>query len=116
MSKFWSSLCYFLGIKKKLSTTFYLQTNGQTKRQNSTMEAYLKVFLNWEQNDWACLLLMAKFAYNNVKNASTGHTLFELNCGFYPQISFKDNVDPCSRSYSINKLGKKLRELMDMCQ
>ena len=40
-SKFWSSLCYFLGIKWRLSTTFYPQTDGQTKRQNSMMEAYL---------------------------------------------------------------------------
>ncbi len=38
-SKFWSSLCYFLGIKRKLSTIFYLQTNSQTERQNSTIEA-----------------------------------------------------------------------------
>ena len=40
-SRFWSSLCYFLGIKRKLSTAFYSQIDGQTKRQNSTMEAYL---------------------------------------------------------------------------
>ncbi len=26
--KFWFSLCYFLGIKRKLSTTFHLQTDG----------------------------------------------------------------------------------------
>ena len=30
--KFWFLLCYFLGIKKKLFTAFYSQTNGQTKR------------------------------------------------------------------------------------
>ena len=47
-SKFWSSLCYFLGIKRRLSTTFHPQTNGQTKRQNSTIEAYLRAFVNWE--------------------------------------------------------------------
>ncbi len=46
ISKFWSLLCYFLGIKKKLSTTFYPQTDGQTKRQYSTMEVYLKAFVN----------------------------------------------------------------------
>ena len=40
-SKFWSSLCYFLDIKRKLFTAFHLQTDGQTERQNSTMEAYL---------------------------------------------------------------------------
>ena len=50
-SKFWSSLCYFLGIKRRLSTAFYLQTDGQTKRQNSTMEAYLRAFVNFGQND-----------------------------------------------------------------
>ena len=31
-SKFWSSLCYFLGIKRRLSTAFYFQTDGQTER------------------------------------------------------------------------------------
>ncbi len=47
-SKFWSLLCYFLGIKRKLSTTFHPQTDGQTERQNSTIEAYLRAFVNWE--------------------------------------------------------------------
>ena len=50
-SKFRSSLYYFLGIKRRLSTTFYPQTDGQTERQNSTMEAYLQAFVNYEQND-----------------------------------------------------------------
>ena len=27
-SKLWSSLCYFLAIKRKLSTAFYPQTDG----------------------------------------------------------------------------------------
>ena len=47
-SKFWSSLCYFLGIKRRLSTAFHPQTDGQTERQNSTMEAYLRAFVNYE--------------------------------------------------------------------
>ena len=38
-SKFWSLLCYYLGMKQRLFTTFYLQTNGQTKRQNTIIEA-----------------------------------------------------------------------------
>ena len=36
--------------------------NGLTKRQNSMMEAYLQVFVNFEQNDKAWLLSMAEFA------------------------------------------------------
>ena len=48
ISKFWSLLCYFFGIKQRLSTTFYPKTDGQTKRQNSTIEAYLQVFVNYK--------------------------------------------------------------------
>ncbi len=46
--KFWSLLCYFLEIKRKLFTAFYLQTNSQIERQNSTIEVYLRAFVNWE--------------------------------------------------------------------
>ena len=46
ISKFWSLLYYFLKIKKKLSTTFYLQIESQTKRQNSMMEVYLRAIVN----------------------------------------------------------------------
>ena len=115
-SKFWSLLCYFLGIKQRLSTAFHPQTDGQTKRQNSTMEAYLRAFVNFEQNDWARLLPMAEFAYNNAKNASTGHTPFELNCGFHPRMSYEEDVDPRSQSKSADKLSAELRELMIVCQ
>ena len=50
-SKFWLLLYYFLGIKRRLSIIFHPQTDGQTERQNSTMEAYLQAFVNFEQND-----------------------------------------------------------------
>ena len=59
---------------------------------------------------------MIEFTYNNAKNASTGHTPFELNYGFHPQVFFKDNVDPRSRSRFADKLVKELRELMDIGQ
>ena len=108
-------LCYFLGIKKKLSTAFHPQTDSQTERQNSTMEAYLKAFVNWEQNNWARPLPMAKFAYNNAKNASTSHTLFGLNCSYYPRVSFEEDIDPCSGSRSPNKLVEELKELIEVC-
>ena len=114
-SKFWSLLCYFLGIKKKLLTAFHSQMDGQIERQNSTMEAYLRAFVYWEQDDWARLLLMAEFAYNNAKNASTGHMLFKLNCGYHPIVSFKENVDLRLKSRSANKLVEELRELMEVC-
>ena len=93
-SKFCSLLCYFLGIKRWLLIAFHSQTNGQTEQQNSTIEEYFCAFINWEQNDWAQLLPIAEFAYNNSKNTSTGHTPFELNYGYHPRILYKEEVDP----------------------
>ena len=94
--KFWLLLCYFLGIKQKLSITFYLQMDGKTKRQNGTIKAYLLAFVNFEQNDKARLLLIAAFTYNNAKNTSTAYTLFELNCRYHPWFSYKKDLNPFS--------------------
>ena len=115
-SKLWSLLCYFLGIKRRLFTSFHPQTNGQTERQNSTIEAYLRAFVNFEQNDWARLRPMAKFTYNNAKNASTGHTPFELNCGYHPWVSYEKDIDPRSKSKSADESSAELQELMIICQ
>ncbi len=46
ISKFCSLLCYFLDIKRKLSTAFHSQIDGQIERQKSTIEAYLRAFVN----------------------------------------------------------------------
>ncbi len=81
------------------------------------MEAYLKAFVNWEQDDWARLLPMAEFAYNNAKNTSTGHTPFELNWGYHLKVFFEEDVDPRLRSCSANELGEELKELIKVwCQ
>ena len=115
ISKFWSLLCYFLSIKQRLSIAFYLQTNGQTEKQNNMMETYLRAFINFEQNNWVQLLPMAEFAYNNGKNASTGYTLFELNYRYHPYISYKKDLDPRSKSKIAEKLSFKLQNLMAVC-
>ena len=59
---------------------------------------------------------MAKFAYNNAKNASTGHTLFELNSGYHPWILYKEEVDSRFKSKSADKLSAELEELMIVYQ
>ncbi len=79
------------------------------------MEVYLRVFVNWEQNDWARLLPMAEFAYNNAKNTSTDYTPFKYNCGYHPKISFEEDINHCLRSRSTKKLAKEMRELIKSC-
>ena len=113
--KSWWSLWYFLGIKRRLSTAFHLQTDSQTERQNSTMKAYLQSFLNFEQNDRVRLLPIAKFAYNNAKNFKTGHMPFELNCGYHLCVSFEEDTDPRFQSKSTDKFLAELQDLMIVC-
>ena len=45
--KFYLLLCYFFGTKHRLFIAFYLQIDGQTKKQDSIMEAYLQAFINF---------------------------------------------------------------------
>ena len=80
------------------------------------MEVQFQFFVNFEQNDWARLLPMAKFAYNNAQNASSGYTYFELNYGYNVKMSYKDNVNLCSKFKSADKLSIELKELMIVCR
>ena len=51
ISKFWSLLCSFFDIKRKLSIAFYSQIDTPTEPQNSTIETYFRVFVNFKQNN-----------------------------------------------------------------
>ena len=55
---------------------------------------------------------MAKFAYNNAKNVSTGYTPFESNCGYHPRIFYKKGIIFCFKSKSVDKHLMKLQELI----
>ncbi|EIE83949.1 hypothetical protein RO3G_08654 [Rhizopus delemar RA 99-880] len=47
-----------------MSTAFHTQTDGQTERTSSILEQYLRVYLNYQQDDWVSLLPLAEFSYN----------------------------------------------------
>ena len=47
---------------------------------------------------------MAKFDYNNPKNASTNYMLFKLNCGYHSQVSDEENLDPHSQSKNYGRI------------
>ena len=51
-SQFWSSLCFYMKARRRLSTAFHPQTDGQTERQNQTLEHYLRCYINYRQDDW----------------------------------------------------------------
>lgn len=87
-SEFWSELCHRLKIKRRLSTAFHPQTDGQTERQNQTIQEYLRAYCGSQQNSWTSMLALAEFAYNNSKHSTTGISPFFALYGFHPEIYF----------------------------
>ena len=51
------------------------------------MEDYLRLFVSHQQDDWADLLPLAEFRYNNLRSSSTGFSPFYLNYGFHPKFT-----------------------------
>ena len=45
-SEFWSSFCFLLATRRRLSTAYHPQTDGQTERQNQSVEYYLRGYIN----------------------------------------------------------------------
>src|SRR5882724_2099906 len=71
ISRFWQSLCQLLGIKANLSSAYHPETDGQTERVNQILEQYLRVYINYQQDDWVNLLPLAEFAYNITLHSAT---------------------------------------------
>ena len=65
---------------------YHPETNGQTECTNQILEQYLRIYVNYKQNDWINLLPLAEFAYNNTTQSTTGMSPFFANLGFHPQI------------------------------
>ncbi len=95
-----------------LFIAFHSQTNSRTKKQNNIMKAYLMIFVYYRYNNWARLLLIVKFVYNNTKNTSIDYTLFELNYGYNSNISYKKDNNLCLKLKSANKLLIELWKLI----
>src|SRR5882757_9484681 len=61
VSEFMRELSKLLGIKGTPSTAWHPQTDGQTERVNQEVEHYLRLYINYQQNDWEVWLDIAEF-------------------------------------------------------
>ena len=91
VSNFTKDLYKKLGIKGNPSTAYHPQTDGQTERMNREIKNYLRIFINYRQDDWVDWLPLAVFSYRNKKHESTKHTPFYMNHGFHPFTSVETN-------------------------
>jgi hypothetical protein len=59
------------------------------ERVKQELEQYLRLFTSERQDDWADLLSMAKFQYNNHIHSSTQQTPFLLDSSQHPRMGFE---------------------------
>jgi len=117
-SAFWSEICDIQMIKRRLSTAFHAQTDGQSETLNRIIEDYLRAYSAEDQTAWARLLPVAQFAYNNSRSHATkmspNKALFGFDCDI--RIDVADNVPegriPAARDRVLKlfELRQRLRD------
>ena len=86
-SKWWKELHKILGAKLLMSTSFHLQTNGQTECVNWSIGQIFHTLVCHDQKDWVNHVLdMTKFAINTSVSGMTSYASFKLNRGYMPSM------------------------------
>ena len=102
-------LYQLLSIKDNPSTAYYPQIDEQTKYINQEIKQYLRVYVNFRQNDWSEWLSTAEFSYNDKVQTSTGHSPFFVNYSHHP---FKgSNLHTEIQSESAQQFGECMSKI-----
>ena len=78
-------ICKEAGINQNISTAYHPQTDGQSERTNQTLETFLRIFCNEQQNDWAKWIPLAQYAINTRPSHTTKIPPYELLIGIIPK-------------------------------
>jgi IS30 family transposase len=87
VSHFFHSLGKTLDMNLHFTSGYHPEADGQTEQMNQTLEQYIRVYCNYQQDNWKQLLPLAKFTYNNAPNATMGISPFFVNKGYNPSIT-----------------------------
>lgn len=110
-SRFMKELYRLLGIEGNFTTAYHPQTNGQTERMNQEIEHYLRVFINYHQNDWHEWLPMAEFVYNDREHSATKVTPFFADNGRHPYKGTSPRVQ--STNNTAQKFANSMRKVRE---
>jgi len=70
----WRQLMKDITVIHVLSTAHHQQTDGQTERKLQEVQAYLRNYLSYEQNNWIELTPVMQYALNDAASSATGVT------------------------------------------
>ena len=96
VSHFFRSVGTALDMKLHFTSGYHPEGDGQTERVNQTLEQYLRCYCNYQQDNWATLLPLAEFAYNNAPSETTGTSPFFANKGYHPNLVVHPERDMAS--------------------
>jgi len=87
VSNFFQSLGIALDMWLHFTSSYHSEGDGQTECMNQTLEQYLHVYCNYQQDNWFKLLPLTEFAYNNALSSTTCVSLFFANKGYHLNIT-----------------------------
>ena len=87
VSNFFRSLGTALNMRLHFTSGYHPEGDGQTECTNQTLEQYLCVYCNYQQDNWSELLPLMEFAYNNALSATTSISPFFANKRYHPNIT-----------------------------
>lgn len=119
VSLMWKRICSLMKITRRLSTAYHPETDGSTERMNQELEAYLRCFASYYQDNWQQLLPVAMMAINGRTSSVTGFSPFFATHGY--------NIEPIEVDEPLRTNGKtpiakgetfiqRLRETTEMAQ
>ena len=91
-SDLWKETTKNLGIEPRLTTAFHRQTDCQTERTNAIQEQYLCSYINYQQENWSDLVVIAELAYNNGYQETIKTTQFYANYGRNPKYQLMNHM------------------------
>ena len=97
-----------LGIETKLSTAYHPETDGQTERTNQELEQYLRMYVNYRQNNWVEWLATAEFVFNNKVHTVTKRSLFQVNYEREPRMGF--DIRKKGKNEKAEEFVKEMKE------
>src|SRR5258708_6309510 len=87
ISHFFHSLASLLNMKLHFTSGYHPEGNSQTEHINQVLEQYLCTYMNYQQDNWAPLLPLAEFAYNNATSETTRVLPFFVNKGYHLRMT-----------------------------
>ncbi|KAL1952554.1 hypothetical protein VTO42DRAFT_4819 [Malbranchea cinnamomea] len=82
ISSLWKVICRLASIQRRLSTAWYPETDGGTERLNVVVEAYIRHFTIYAQDNWYSLLPMVVLHIAARPANATGLSPFLLTYGW----------------------------------